>query len=199
MMDEEPSAQRQRCVEIGVGCQLETFPTQFEQGPPSREELWSSYLHRRARHLVRRIARFLSQLTRAYGATQATTALGLPVPPTPPRLRPGDVVRVRSAGFIRSTLDEHGKHCGCGFGLGMYQYCGRELRVAKVVNRFFDEGRWRMLQTRNMVLLEGVHCDGANSPDTRGCDRMCFYFWRTEWLEKIDDSPFRTASTLPSN
>ena len=94
-----------------------------------------------------------------------------------------------SAEFIHSTLDEHGKHRGCGFGLGMYQYCGKELRVEKVVTRFFDEEQWRLLQTRNMVLLEGVHCDGSNSPDTRGCDRMCFYFWRTEWLEKAAVTP----------
>jgi hypothetical protein len=108
---------------------------------------------------------------------------------TVPELKPGDLVRVRSAEFIRSTLDEKGGHRGCGFGLGMYQYCGKELRVAKVVNLFFDEARWRMLKARNMVLLEGVHCDGSGSPETQGCDRMCFYFWRTEWLEKIEEAP----------
>jgi hypothetical protein len=71
----------------------------------------------------------------------------------------------------------------------MYEYCGKELRVAKVVNRFFDEARWRMLKAGNMVLLEGVHCDGSSISDTQGCDRMCFYFWRTEWLEKIEEAP----------
>jgi hypothetical protein len=70
----------------------------------------------------------------------------------------------------------------------MYQYCGKELRVAKVVNRFFDEARSHMLKARNMVLLEGVCCDGSNSSDSTGCDRMCFYFWRTEWLEKVEEA-----------
>jgi hypothetical protein len=102
------------------------------------------------------------------------------------RLAVGDVVRVRSAEQIRGTLDEQGGLKGCSFALGMYRYCGRELRVAKVVDRFFDEARWRMLKARNLVLLEGVHCDGSSIPDTQGCDRMCFYFWRTEWLEKVD-------------
>jgi hypothetical protein len=42
-----------------------------------------------------------------------------------------------------------------------------------------------MLKCRNIVLLENVYCDGSGHPDTRGCDRMCFFFWRTEWLERV--------------
>ena len=57
--------------------------------------------------------------------------------------------------------------------------------MLRVVDRFFDERRWRMLRAHGMVILEGVHCDGASLPDTAGCDRMCFYFWRSEWLERI--------------
>lgn len=83
-------------------------------------------------------------------------------------------------------LDKHRKHRRCASGLGMYQQCGKELRVAKVVNLFFDEARWRRLKARNMVLLEGVHCHDSSISETTGCDRMCFYFWRTEWLEKIE-------------
>jgi hypothetical protein len=96
-------------------------------------------------------------------------------------------VRVRSAEYVRSTLDEGGSLKGCGFGLGQYQYCGRELRVLRRVDNFFDEARARMLKGRNLVLLDGVHCDGSSSRWTDGCDRMCYYFWRTEWLEKIED------------
>jgi hypothetical protein len=183
-MQEEQSEKPKQPPQIGVGCQLESFPSQFDKGPPSREEPWSWYFRRRARAAGRKILRMCSHLVRRPVAP--------PGPSTPlaaPELKPGDLVRVRSADFIRSTLDERGGHRGCGFGLGMYQYCGQELRVAKVVNRFFDEARWRMLKARNMVLLEGVHCDGSGSPETQGCDRMCFYFWRTEWLEKIGEVP----------
>ena len=111
------------------------------------------------------------------------------MPLAAPDLQAGDLVHVRPAEFIRSTLDEEGRFRGCAFALGMYQYCGKELRVAKVVNRFFDEARSHMLKVRNMVLLEGVLCDGSSSSFTKGCDRMCFYFWRTEWLEKIEEAP----------
>ena len=103
-------------------------------------------------------------------------------------LAPGDLVRVRPAEYIRNTLNEKRMLRGCSFGAGMYQYCGQEKRVAKVVTRFFDEARGRMLKSRNMVLLDGVYCDGAGYPDTLGCDRMCFYFWRSEWLEKIGEA-----------
>jgi hypothetical protein len=95
-------------------------------------------------------------------------------------------VRVRTEEQIRGTLDQDGRLRGCGFGLGMYRHCGKEYRVAKVVERFFDEAQWRMLKARHLVLLEGVHCDGSSVPETQGCDRMCFYFWRAEWLERID-------------
>jgi hypothetical protein len=46
-----------------------------------------------------------------------------------------------------------------------------------------------MLKARNIVLLERVYCDGSGTLETQGCDRMCFYFWRTEWLEKIEQTP----------
>lgn len=168
----------------GVACQLETL--QPPAGPPSREESWSSYVRRRALGVRMRLARSLDALVRRVQPSE------LPVPSTRPRLpspalEVGDLVRVRSAAYIRSTLDEHGFLHGCGFGRGQYQYCGRELRVVRRVDHFFDEARSRTVKGRNLVLLEGVYCEGSDVPWTRGCQRLCFYFWRTEWLEKIDD------------
>jgi hypothetical protein len=96
-----------------------------------------------------------------------------------------DLVRVRAREQIEATLDMAGRCRGCAFVEPMFRYCGRELRVKGRVERFFDEQQWRMLKCRNVVLLEGVHCDGSGHPDTHGCDRQCYFFWRTEWLEKI--------------
>jgi hypothetical protein len=183
-MHDEQSNRPEQLMKDGVGCQLQAFPSQFEKGPPSREEPWFWYFRRRGRGAVRKIMRLVSRLIRRRIGPQAGPTLL-----EAPELKAGDLVRVRSAEYIRSTLDDRGGHRGCGFGLGMYEYCGKELRVAKVVNRFFDEARWRMLKAGNMVLLEGVHCDGSSISDTQGCDRMCFYFWRTEWLEKIEEAP----------
>ena len=100
----------------------------------------------------------------------------------------GDSVRVRSLDDIRRTLDARGCCQGCKFLEPMARYCGQESRVLKRVECFYDEAQARMLRCKRIVLLEGVHCDGSGHPDTLGCDRMCFFFWRTEWLERLERS-----------
>jgi hypothetical protein len=67
----------------------------------------------------------------------------------------------------------------------MARYCGQELTIVKCVRRFYDESKKRMVRCRNIVLLEGVYCDGSAGAKAFGCDRMCFVFWRTEWLERV--------------
>jgi len=175
----------------GVGCQLESFPATLPGGPPSREEPWSWYVRRRLMGFRLRLERELAKLRGrpAPGAGAKTPAAAPPPPaaaPPAPALEQGDWVRVRSAEYIRGTLDDKGFLAGCGFGLGQYEFCGQEFRVLRRVDHFFDEARSRMLKGRNLVLLDGVHCQGGDVPWTQGCQRMCFYFWRTEWLEKID-------------
>ncbi len=100
-------------------------------------------------------------------------------------IKAGDRVRVKLREEIESTLDHDGKLKGCGFLKPMGEFCGRELTVAKRLERFFDERQWKMLKCKNIVLLEEARCDGSGHPDTQGCDRMCLFFWRTEWLERI--------------
>jgi hypothetical protein len=53
------------------------------------------------------------------------------------------------------------------------------------VEHFYDVAKARTAKTRNTVLLEGVYCTGGDLPEANGCQRRCYYFWRTEWLEKI--------------
>jgi len=100
-------------------------------------------------------------------------------------LQAGDRVRVRSLAAIQQTLDACGRCHGCAFLEPMSRACGGEFRVLQVVERFFDEARWRMLRCENVVLLDGLYCDGSGHPDTNGCDRRCSYFWRGEWLERL--------------
>lgn len=158
-------------------CQLQDFPARLETGAPSREEPWSWYVARRFRNLAGKVIAFFARRS-------APARTAPPAPAEPLELAEGDLVRVRPAAAIAETLDAGGCFHGCPFSPSMYAYCGRTLRVARVVRRFFDEARWRMLKARNLVLLEGAHCDGSGQPATAGCDRMCFYFWRTEWLER---------------
>jgi len=96
----------------------------------------------------------------------------------------GDLVRVRSKEQIMQTLDENKKLEGCVFMEEMWQYCGSEYKVIKKVDHFFDEAKFRMRRTRNIVLLEGLHCSGNLPIFTHKCDRHCFYFWKEAWLER---------------
>jgi hypothetical protein len=93
----------------------------------------------------------------------------------------GDLVRVRSAAEIQSTLNDRDELKGCKFMESMWQYCGTTQRVLQPVRRFVDERDYRVKRAKGIVLLEGLICHG--SEDYGQCDRACFYFWRVEWLE----------------
>lgn len=97
----------------------------------------------------------------------------------------GDCVRVRPLVEIRSQLDSMNRTGGCTFIEPMARYCGREVKILRRVNRFFDEAQRKMLKTNKLVILEDCKCDGSQSVFTEGCDRMCYYFWRDEWLEPL--------------
>jgi len=160
----------------GSSCQQVSSPA-----PGSEPCFW--YVHRRARNAVRRIRRLVGlRVQRDSAAVIGRSATDVTNPP----IAVGDRVRVRPLAEIRCTLDAQGRCRGCAFLDSMTRYCEREFRVVKRVDRFFDEARWRMLKCNNVVLLEGVYCDGSGHPDTQRCDRMCFFFWRTEWLERLD-------------
>ncbi len=159
--------------ELPLGCQLVQLDA---AGSAGREEPWTWRLRRHARNLAWRLR------TRLTGPDPVPLRrTDLPASD----LREGDRVRVRSRAEIAATLDAAGTCSGCWLAPPQYACCGRVFTVARRVERFFDERRWRMLRTRNLVALEGVHCDGQGMPETAGCDRGCFYFWRTEWLERV--------------
>ena len=100
------------------------------------------------------------------------------------RLSAGDLVRVRSREEIQATLDRWRSLKGCGFLDEMAGYCGTTQRVLKRVERFIDERDYRLKKASGIVLLDGVLCSGTGK--TGRCDRACFFFWREEWLEKVD-------------
>ncbi len=103
-------------------------------------------------------------------------------------VRPGDLVRVRRKVEIDQTLDDRGYHKGCYFMPSMAHYYEQHFRVLRRVSLFYDEALGKLVQCRNLVALDGAFCDGSGNPATSGCDRMCFAFWRTEWLEPVEDS-----------
>jgi hypothetical protein len=96
----------------------------------------------------------------------------------------GDLVRIRSREEIEATLNCWHEFRGCAFMDEMWQYCGTTQRVFKPVRYFLDERDYRLKKCKGLVILEGVICEGMK--EYGPCDRSCFFFWRDEWLEKID-------------
>jgi hypothetical protein len=107
--------------------------------------------------------------------------------PMIPPLSAGETVRVRSIAEIRATLDANGTCRGLGYLPDvMDRYSGGTFTVRKRIDLFFDERRWKMLKLRNVVILDGVHCESPtySAPAWAGCDRNCFLFWKEDWLER---------------
>jgi hypothetical protein len=100
-----------------------------------------------------------------------------------PALQPGDIVMVRPADDIKSTLNHWNQFKGCAFMEEMWPLCGTTQRVLKRVERFLDERDYTVRKCRGILILEGVYCEGTM--DFGDCDRTCFFFWREEWLEKV--------------
>jgi hypothetical protein len=123
----------------------------------------------------------VSRLARITGKRSARA---LPTNSKATDFRAGDLVRIRSGEDIRATLDGWGELRNCLFMEGMWQYCGTIQRVLKPLERFVDERDYGVKQSSGIVLLEGAICQGTEMFGR--CDRCCFFFWRKEWLEKID-------------
>jgi hypothetical protein len=99
-------------------------------------------------------------------------------------LQAGDRVRVKSSEEIQATLNRWNQLKGTSFTEEMWPFCGTTQQVMKRVNRFLDERDYRMKKCKGMVSLAGIMCEGTI--DYGLCDRSCYFFWREEWLEKID-------------
>ncbi len=102
----------------------------------------------------------------------------------PIEFNPGDKVLVRPKDQIQATLNYWGELKGCSFLAEMELYCGTIQSVLKPVRRFVDERDYRIKRVKGVYFLEGVNCQGFELYGT--CDRACFYWWREEWLEKVD-------------
>ena len=115
------------------------------------------------------------------------------------RLRAGDLVEVRTAQEVLSTLDLNGKLDGLPFMPEMLQYCGRPFRVYRRADKTCDTvwvtGSLRMT---NAVHLDGLRCDGGHHG---GCQAACLLFWKEAWLKPVAapasaDTPRLTRAEL---
>ncbi len=102
-------------------------------------------------------------------------------------LRAGDLVEILARDEIAKTLDDNGKTGGLKFLRPMEDYCGRRMRVLKPVRRILDEHDHVMRKIARTVVLEGGVCHGRGIYGREGCDRCCYFFWKEDWLKKVDE------------
>jgi hypothetical protein len=107
-------------------------------------------------------------------------------------MRPGDLVRVRTAGEILATLDEDGAVDGIPFMPEMLPFVDRRFRVSnKVVKICWVTEESSSRRLTDTVLLEDLRCDGGGHG---GCQAECRLYWKEPWLERVDAStPERTS------
>jgi hypothetical protein len=97
-------------------------------------------------------------------------------------LRPGELVRVRSAMEIAPTLDPSGALDGMPFMPEMLQYCGGTFRVSHRADKTCA-GDGEVRRMHNAVHLADLRCDGASHG---GCQAACLLFWKEAWLERVE-------------
>ncbi len=106
------------------------------------------------------------------------------------KLRPGDLVEVKTPDEIAKTLDAAGALDQLPFMREMVEYCGRRFRVSRRVVKICASGMksgsvLRGFKADDVVLLDGLRCSGA---DHDGCQKACAIFWREAWLRKVQDA-----------
>jgi hypothetical protein len=112
------------------------------------------------------------------------------------KLRPGDLVEVRSEAEILATLDANGRLDNLPFMPEMLAHCGRQYRVEKRADKTCDTinylGNRRMYDT---VHLAGMRCDGSAHGN---CDAACPFYWKEAWLKRVPSSGRVSGSERPA-
>lgn len=102
-------------------------------------------------------------------------------------LKAGDSVIVRSKADILATLDRNGRCDGLPFMPQMFQYCGQRFKVYKRAHKTCDT----VNKTGGRRVTDCIHldlrCDGEAYG---GCQAACLIFWKTAWLQRVDDDQF---------
>jgi hypothetical protein len=115
---------------------------------------------------------------------------------TPPHLRPGDLVQVKSPNEILQTLDSDGALDRLPFMPEMLHFCGKRFRVARRVLKtcsYGTDSTMLAFNRQDVVVLDGVRCSGE---DHDSCPKHCLIFWREAWLDKVEHDAYQPGPDL---
>ena len=164
-------------------CQIHGL-AQMAEMVPLTISLWQR--KNRVRRMIKRRYRYLVNLFAEIADTRVKNGVLSKKERNTKRLEAGDLVRVKTKEEIKATLDRWNRCRGCDIMEEMYKYCGTTQRILKRVERFVDEKDYRFKKCNGIVFLKDVFCEGTL--DYGSCDRNCYFFWREDWLEKVDKS-----------
>ncbi|MBJ6749805.1 hypothetical protein [Geomonas anaerohicana] len=166
-------------------CQLQVV--YHSGGPLTLSDRVRTFLLRLNSALKRRLVHHFSAMEEASaaGASAINRAANRLLSPPGACYQPGDEVEVLTMEEIRRTLDGNGCCGRLQFMPGMARYAGKRCTVLKPVRTMFDERAWKMVRVKDTVVLRDVICDGVELYDKEGCDRCCYYFWKTDWLRRV--------------
>jgi hypothetical protein len=114
-------------------------------------------------------------------------------------LQPGERVRVKSRREVRTANDRNARNRGLAFDVEMTPYCGKSMRVQRVVQQIIDEWTGRMLHLPGRcVVLEGGVCQALYHGL---CQRKTESYWREAWLVRetpaaAEESTSRAAARM---
>jgi hypothetical protein len=119
------------------------------------------------------------------GILEQASTLFLGRPTRAHKYAAGEIVRVRDRETISESIRPHSKKDGCLFMDQMWDYCGGNYSVAKVVSIYYNERRGRRFRPRSpLYVLKGLTCEGRVSHFPFRCDHGCPILWHEDWLDK---------------
>ncbi len=101
--------------------------------------------------------------------------------------RAGNLVRVRSPGEVLRTLDADGTLDGLPFMPEMGEFCGRQFRVLRRVEKTCCETpqiQMGAFERNDVVLLDRLRCSGV---EHGGCQVAHMIFWKEAWLSNAGE------------
>jgi hypothetical protein len=100
-----------------------------------------------------------------------------------PKFHENQKVKVKTKQDIILTLNEKNKLNSLLFMGQMFNYCGQEHRICKIVKHIYMEKM--IAPTAILYILHGLRCDGISESFSQRCDRTCNLVWHENWLEEI--------------
>jgi len=98
---------------------------------------------------------------------------------------PGNIVKVKSKEEIIHSLNPMNKLDGCLFMNQMWEFCGKEFKIVKVVKNVFDERQCKIYKVPAPIyILDGLICDGKVESFKHTCDHSCYLLWHEDWIMK---------------